>query len=129
MSSEAVVVCRPSPLLRDTSPVRSSSPGCTAFNSVDLPTPEAPATTVVTPRNESDSMTVVRVYNLKAIGLQHATTEEIEAFTTIICDMVVTKDWKKTRSDVQVFGSMMTVKATVMAVKSKPIPKNLSAAI
>ena len=74
--------------------------------------PAAAKKTVVTPRADRAADTMVRVYNLKGIGMEHASNEEIEAFTGIIYDLVVSTDWDKTRSDVQVFGTLMTVKTT-----------------
>ena len=47
--AEKVVVCRPLRWLSEMLPVRSASPGSSVPTSVDLPTPELPATSVVQP--------------------------------------------------------------------------------
>ena len=52
------------------------------------------------------------MYNLRGVGLNDATPQEIEAFMETMRNLVVTKDWHKTKSSIQVFGSIMTVKTT-----------------
>ena len=68
--------------------------------------------TVVTTRREFVQPTVVKVYSLEGIGLKDAPVEEIEAFTKTIRDMVVTKQWERSNSAIQVFGILMTVRTT-----------------
>ena len=51
--AEKVVVCRPLRWLSEISPVRMSSDGSMARTSVDFPTPELPATSVVHPASSS----------------------------------------------------------------------------
>lgn len=70
------------------------------------------STTIVMPRHDFTRETIVRVYNLRGVGLNDATPEEIEMFMETMRNLVVTKDWRKTKSSIQVFGSMMTIKTT-----------------
>ena len=70
------------------------------------------STTIVMPRQDFTRETIVRVYNLRGVGLNDAAPEEIEAFMETMRSLVVTNDWRKTKSSIQVFGVMMTVKTT-----------------
>ena len=70
------------------------------------------STTIVVPRHDYTRETLVRVYNLHGIGLNDSTTEDIEAFMGTVRELVVTKKWHKTKSSIQIFGSLMTVRTT-----------------
>jgi len=85
--------------------------GCQSmFRTAD--TGESTSTKIVMARQNFAAETIVRVYNLRGVGLNDATSEEIEAFMETMRSMVVTKDWQKTKSSIQVFGVMMTIKTT-----------------
>lgn len=68
--------------------------------------------TVVTTRREFTQATMVKVYSLEGIGLKDAPVPEIEAFTKTIRDLVVTNQWDRSDSAIQVFGILMTVRTT-----------------
>ncbi len=68
--------------------------------------------TVVMGRSEVGESTLVRVYSLNGVGLKDAMPEEVHAFTSTIRDMVVTKEWDRADSRIQVFGLLMSVRTT-----------------
>ena len=84
--------------------------GCQYLNLNKADKPRVKHRTVVTPQLMGHKGTVVSVYNLKNIGMEHASADEIEAFTGVIYDLVVTDELDKSESDVQVFGTIMTIK-------------------
>ena len=87
-------------------------PGCSNApkKTVQKETPNL--TTVVSPRRDYSNETMVRVYSLNGLGLKDAPAEEIQAFMETVRDMVVTKDWDRTKSTIQVFGVLCTVRTT-----------------
>ena len=70
------------------------------------------SSTIVVPRHDYAKETLVRVYNLRGIGLNDSTTEDIAAFMETVHELVVTKRWHKTKSSIQIFGALMTVRTT-----------------
>ena len=84
----------------------------TGCESVSRTADTGDSTKIVMARQDYTRETIVRVYNLRGVGLNDASSEEIEAFMSTMRSLVVTKNWKKTKSSIQVFGVMMTVKTT-----------------
>lgn len=67
---------------------------------------------VVSQRRDPDTETMVRVYSLRGVGLKDAPAEEVQAFMDTLRSMVVTSQWDRTNSTIQVFGVLMTVRTT-----------------
>lgn len=82
--------------------------GCNSVSHTEKPE----STTVVSRNQENHNDTVVRAYSLRGLGLKDAPAEDIQAFMDTLRKMVVSKSWDKTRSTVQVFGVLMTVRTT-----------------
>ena len=70
------------------------------------------SSTVIASRHDVRNQTIVRAYSLDGLGLEDAPPQEIQVLMTTIEDMVVTKQWGRSESAIQVFGTLMTVRTT-----------------
>ncbi len=68
--------------------------------------------TVITQRGDLRSQTMVRAYSLDGLGLNDAPPQEIQVLMNTIHDLVVTEQWDRSDSAIQVFGMLMTVRTT-----------------